>query len=435
MLKYLEIDLVRSLNEAKSVSIAVALIKDYGFKIIENSTPPSCKRKYILGIHLPTPPNILRRFLALQNQYPGEVESRIYSAGENYHPKVYIIEKQSGELIAFVGSANATRGGLTHNIEMSIAITNPQECERLQNWFDGLFNSSKLYDEAYIAKYEISYKRNRALASTQKSNIDQVINDNTVVSGNNLIVNAGQFFRQSDYDAFAVITQKDTSDAAVELRAEVRERLIDLGESIMPSFPDYGITDLHLPYRRNLYTSQHFHSRGNDHIDKESIWLNFGKSRTELNRYEGKFYQSFVNHQRIQVILRNSASEAYIGIWLYISKHNSSYFDRKHLKEELQNQDFVERLYEYVLQLGGSYWMMMGDDDDMNVSDLKSSTDLKNFLEQDNYKQEIIIGRNFLPNDDKISEENIVETVLLEFSKLYKIYNLIKAPFPIANSV
>ncbi|MDO9001336.1 MAG: phospholipase D-like domain-containing protein [Bacteroidota bacterium] len=308
MLEYIESDLIVNLIDAKAISIAVALIKDYGFHIIENSLPETCKRKYLVGIDLPTPPNILRKLLELQQTNPNQVSTRIYDSKENYHPKVYLIEKISGELIAFIGSANATRGGFTHNIEMSIAITNHEECIRLQKWFDRLFASAKKYDEEYIIDYEITYKRNKALASTQKSNIDKIINNNTPVSGNNLVIDSGQFFRQSDFDAFALSTQHDTSDSAVELRANVKERLIELSEMIIDSFPDYNITNLHLPYRRNLYTSQHFHSRGNDHIAKESIWLNFGKSREDLDLYEG-YYNSFVNHLRIQVILRNSAND------------------------------------------------------------------------------------------------------------------------------
>lgn len=311
---------------------------------------------------------------------------------------------------------------------MNVAITDQNQCVNLRNWFDRLFLSAKQYDTPYIDDYEITYKRNRALAATQKSNIAK-ISGNTVVSGNNLIIAPGQFFRQSDFDAFALTTQHDTSHFAVELRAEVKEKLIELSEMIEPHFPDYGITDLHLPYRRNLYTSQHFHSRGNDHIAKESIWLNYGKARAELLRYSGKFYQSFVNHQRIQIILRNSANEAYIGVWLYLSKPNCSYYDRERLKEGLKDTDFVERLFEYIMSLGGIYWIMIGNED-VYVSDFENSKQMADFFLQDNYKQEIIIGRNYDPNDTELSDENITETILIEFSKLYKIYNLIKAPSP-----
>lgn len=428
MLEYLETELIASLNGAKSISIAVALMKDYGFSIIENNLPKECTRKYLVGINLPTPPNILRRLLELQKNNPNHVVTKVYASRANYHPKVYLIEKKSGDLIAFVGSANATRGGLTHNIEMSFAITDSEDCVKLKAWFDSLFITAKSYDEKYISNYEVAYKKNRLLASTQKSNISQVTDNNQPVVGHRLIISLGQFFRQSDFDAFAVSNQMIKTQAVVDLRAEVKERLIELAEEIVPYFAEYGITDLHLGYRRNLYTSQHFHS-GRSRGPKESIWLQFGKSHAELMRYEGKFYQSITNHERIQVILRNTDQEAYIGIWLYLSKQRSSYFDREKLKRGLDDTNFIARLYEYVLALGGSYWLMMGNDE-IWVSDLENSQQLVAFFLQDNYTQEIIIGRNYDPNDIELSEENITETVLVEFSKLYKIYDLIKAPAP-----
>jgi hypothetical protein len=140
--------------------------------------------------------------------------------------------------------------------------------------------------------------------------------NNVPISTNNLVITPGQYFRQSDFDAFAIDTHYDTSPSAVELRGEVRERLIELHELIKDDFPKYGITDLYLRKGRNHYTSQHFHSRGNNHIPKEAIWLQYGKSKDELLRYSGKFYQSFENHLRIQVILKNTADEVIIGIWL-----------------------------------------------------------------------------------------------------------------------
>lgn len=91
MLEYLETDLLKNLKDAKSISIAVALIKDYGFNLIENSLPKNCKRKYLVGIHLPTPPDILRRLLDLKNDNPNDISARIYDSRENYHPKVYLI--------------------------------------------------------------------------------------------------------------------------------------------------------------------------------------------------------------------------------------------------------------------------------------------------------------------------------------------------------
>jgi hypothetical protein len=82
------------------------------------------------------------------------------------------------------------------------------------------------------------------------------------------------------------------------------------------------------------------------------------------------------------------------------------------------------------LALGGTYWIWIGGNNEKYGSDLESSNDLVEYLIKDNYTQEFIIGRDYDPNDKELSEENIAETVIIEFSKLYKIYSLIKAPSP-----
>ncbi len=430
MIEYLETELISSLDDAKSISVAVALLKKYGLEKIEKHLSVNCERKYLVGINLPTPPIALRMLLEYQENNIGLVSAKIYETNQNYHPKVYLIEKISGELVSFIGSANATQGGFTNNIEMSVKVIDMHQCLEIKRWFDKIFAIGIQFDSDYIDRYEIIFKRNRLLSSTIKSNIAKMGSNNSSVSTNNLVVAPGQFFHQSDFDAFAITTHLDPSPSAVELRGEVRERLIELHELIKGDFPKYGITDLHTRKNRNHYTSQHFHSRGNNHIRKEAIWLQYGKSKDELLRYSGKFYQSFENHLRIQVILKNTADEVIIGIWLYISKANSSYYDRKRLKDGLNDIDFVERLYEYVLALGGVYWLWIGGNTEKYVSDLQNSSDLVEYLIKDDYTQEFIIGRDYDPNDRALSEENIAETVIIEFSKLYKIYSLIKAPSP-----
>jgi HKD family nuclease len=429
MLQYLKTDLVSNLKEAKAVSVAVALIKEYGFNIIESNLPENCTRRYLVGINLPTPPNILRRFLTLKSNFPAEIEAKIYKAKENYHPKVYLIEKEDGSLIAFVGSANATKGGFTHNIEMSFAITDQGDCIKLTNWFNTLFNSAKQYDDVYIDKYETTYNRNRALASTQKSNVDAILNDRSPISGSNLIIQLEQFFRQSDFDAFSTPNHLLITPVVKDQRRAVRRRFLELHDRIIGRFPDYGLNDLHPAFQRNFYTSAISHNRGHNHIPKQALWLHYGKSPVDLSKYS-KPYHTITSHARIQVILINNDREATIGIWLYIGKANFSYYDRKKILDNLNNPAFVNPLYDYILDLGGSSWLEFVGVDDIYVSDIKSPVDLINFLSQDDYDSEFIIGRNFDPNDVLLSEENIEETVLIEFSKLYKIYDLIKAPMP-----
>jgi len=78
-----------------------------------------------------------------------------------------------------------------------------------------------------------------------------------------------------------------------------------------------------------------------------------------------------------------------------------------------------------LLELGGSYWINNGGLI-INLNDLKSPNQLFEFIKKDDFSDYYIIGRNYDPNDLQLSEENISETVLTEFRKVFMIYDLIK---------
>ena len=411
------------LQEASYIYVAVALLKDFGLNFIEENVPDTCRRKYLVGIHLPTSPSVLRRLLQSQTEQPSILESKIYNGGEVYHPKVYIIQKKNNELVAFIGSANATHGGLSNNIEMSICITDQNQCAQLISWFNNLYSKGLTFDEEYIVKYEATYKKNRTFVSAQKSNIDALTNKASSITGGSITVAPGQFFRQSDFDAYLPKYHLDSSSNAVGLRRNVRERLLELDEMIFPKFGDFGINDLHQPDNRKNYTSYYWHTRGYNHIPQDAIWLNYGKSVNELSKYGNA---RFTNHIRIQIILRNTLAEAYVGIWLFLGKPNASYEDRMSLKNKLNDPMFIDVLYEYLLELGGAYWISLGNWDDLYLPDLTNKEELRDFLLNDDYSDYFIIGRNYQPDDSDLSEENFPEVALTEFSKLYKIYDLIR---------
>lgn len=424
MIETLRDELLPALKSASEIYVAVALMNDYGLDAIETCLPAKCRRSYLVGVHLPTPPSVFRKLLALQNADPALVQARVWKEKANYHPKVYIIKTLEGELIAFVGSANATRGGFERNVEISFKVTDQPHYDKLFNWFSTRFKLGKSFNKTYIDNYEKTYRRNKQLQGTQKSNIDNLTNRADGVPGLNLVVPAGQFFTQSDFDAFADVNHLDTSPAAVARRAKVRRRLIDLNDLIVPKFQAYGITNLHNHYSRREITSKHYHARGYDHIPKEAIWLHYGKSVPELKlRKPNKI--DFGQNLRIQIILRNTNQEAYIGTWLYVSKDGGSYHDRHYIKNQIPVPGFVDQFFTLLKDLGNAYWFVI-DGHNLNIEDMHTPKILETHLQKDQYKGTYNIGRLYQPDDPDLSVENIVDTVLEEFSKLYKIYDLIK---------
>ena len=69
MIPQLKDHLVASLKTATELHVAVALMNDFGLDVIEGSVDPVvCKRRYLLGTHLPTSPSVLWRLLKLSNE-------------------------------------------------------------------------------------------------------------------------------------------------------------------------------------------------------------------------------------------------------------------------------------------------------------------------------------------------------------------------------
>ena len=121
------------LNKADEIWVAVALISEYGLNFIQKNSPKGIKQNYLLGIDLPTDPKAL---IKLSNQQTlSDVNVGMYTEMQFYHPKVYIVRTRK-LFTAFVGSANCTKRGLSSNIEMSVLITNQEECKRLLDWYE-----------------------------------------------------------------------------------------------------------------------------------------------------------------------------------------------------------------------------------------------------------------------------------------------------------
>jgi hypothetical protein len=80
---------------------------------------------WIVGVDLAgTGHEALQFLLDLKNAYPGRVDARVFSTGDNqyiFHPKVYWLDSDNRNVV-IVGSANATMGGLSRNFETSLEL-------------------------------------------------------------------------------------------------------------------------------------------------------------------------------------------------------------------------------------------------------------------------------------------------------------------------
>lgn len=406
------------LIEAEEVWVAVALLKDRALDKILTCVPSDSIQHYLVGINLPTSPSSLEKLMTLKS---AKLSAVIFGSRQTFHPKLYLVKKSTG-YIAFLGSANATMGGFSTNVELSFFVTDQAQCIELRDWFESMIQEGKEITEDFLVKYKEAYRKNLKWRSAQESNLNAILENSNDYAGIS-IVKEGQFFTQSDFQAYNPIFHSDASELAKGQRRQVRNRLLKLHDLIYLHFNSFLITDLHAPANRMNYTSQYFHSRGHTN-DKDAIWLNYGKSELQLKHSSDG---TFVNNNRIQIILRHNIHEQFIGIWLFIGKPNKSREDREYLKTQIQNPVYLELLYDSLMELGDSYWIQ-NKEVRYFMSELADISKLFDFLNSDDFRGYYKIGRNYDPNNENLSIANIKNTVLTEFSKLFKIYRLVRKP-------
>lgn len=413
MVTNLEIELRPLLSIAKEIYIATALVNQAGFNFIKENLLANCTCNYLVGIDLPSNPAVLAELMHLNNSK--KIKARIYSSQRTYHPKVYIVKTLDNALVAFVGSANTTTGGLSKNIEMTVRVEGRIQCIQLIEWFNTLFNQSSIITLEFLEKYKIAFKkikRNHAIIRSDIASISNTLNTNTTQPLLNI---QGQFFKSSHFEAYNPRYYKDYLKPANDRRKLVKNRLLQLHNLIYPQFPAWGLNTLNKHYHAQNIVSSYIYRKNFNQSSLESIWLHYGYSKPEMKDAR------FIDHPRIQVILRWN----YIGIWFVIGKDGGCYSERRNLKEDLENSVFFSELfYQEFLNLGGSYWINIGSKK-LNVSEITSRKQLKDFVQTDDYSDYFIVGRDYKIDDLSLSEENIADTVLTEFQRLYPIYKLV----------
>jgi HKD family nuclease len=148
--KFLETEL----QDSKSTWIASAMISKSGWNFLQSNIPSTTNQHYLIGIDLSTEPMV---FKLLLNRV--DIHARIYECAYTFHPKVYIIQKNNNELIAFIGSSNTTAGGLENNVEMNFQINDQIECKTLIKWFDQLYDNGQIISEEFLEEYKTSFAK------------------------------------------------------------------------------------------------------------------------------------------------------------------------------------------------------------------------------------------------------------------------------------
>lgn len=244
-----------------------------------------------------------------------------------------------------------------------------------------------------------------------------------------------QFFKFEHFWAFRQSLWRDYSGSANRERKKTYDKFLELHEDIYP-FRDKILTNINPHYSANYIVSHYIHKEGFTSDAMTAIWLSYGKSKFEIMQYKGLFpkvsnhkmdqeeddKQSFINHARIQVIVRNNL----VGIWLLFGKNNGgSLFDRKYFFDRMEETVYRQEFYNKIKQLPEAYWILVNEIDPYCL-EFNSAEELYNHCKQDDPNKYLIIGRDYNYDSPEISQENIQTTIFNEFLRLYPLYDFMR---------
>lgn len=133
-------DLKQDFEKARKIWVAVAMVSEKGLDFLTKAAKDATVN-IIVGIDLPTPPNVLEALFELEktsNQWEVWLKDKGY-----FHPKVYVIKFSNGKYTAYVGSGNLTSGGLSEHHEVSVRLTDQKACADLLKIFQDYCSPSE----------------------------------------------------------------------------------------------------------------------------------------------------------------------------------------------------------------------------------------------------------------------------------------------------
>ncbi len=88
-----------------------------------------------------------------------KIDIRVYTKG-TLHSKAYLFDLHDSNYldgIAIVGSSNLSISGLSNNSELNVKITNPNDYQEVQKWFEGIWDDSEDFNELFMKVVQESW--------------------------------------------------------------------------------------------------------------------------------------------------------------------------------------------------------------------------------------------------------------------------------------
>ena len=256
-----------------------------------------------------------------------------------------------------------------------------------------------------------------------------------------MVDNTNYYFTDEEYDVFKEERQTSSLKPEMDMRRQIRQKLLDLNDEILPIIKERN-WNLHNHYKKSNVTSMIVPNE----MNKGRVnWLGirYGKSKSELAELNyGIDYTDkqdklgFQKYTCMQINVSYTGFEA--GIYFAVP-HDS--VDRGYLIDKIDDlkPQIVDELYN--LKGYGFKWSVwntnidaqnsvpdFGYADPENTFDFDAQ-DPEDFI--DWWKKNDVDGcyssmlMHFPRHDARISEDNIVNTIIDVFAKLYDFYNII----------
>ncbi|RPI19834.1 MAG: hypothetical protein EHM58_00130 [Ignavibacteriae bacterium] len=243
----------------------------------------------------------------------------------------------------------------------------------------------------------------------------------------NIIETFHPFFQKEHYETFC--GNKPSDDNADNERLAIADRLLELDNLLWPEILKHGWNiSRHPQINHRSSTWQLSQARVFFEQRIDAIWLHYGKSDIELETYRPYHSdanpQTFIHHIRFQLVVRRDHFE----IALILGKEKGGAWDRGKYHDLMENKSSRETLFGLITVLDSEYWIDFKSHSEY-LNTFKTPEELWRYTRNDNINHYFTFGKSISPLDERISENNIVNTIIAEFKKLYPLYNLIKHRF------
>lgn len=397
-----------------SVHIAVGMITKDIFNYFRRNSLTASDISIVVGSQMPTPLVVFEDLHTANRE--GKLKAKVF-IGKFFHPKLYVFQLKSS-WIAFVGSGNFTNGGWGKNEELFVVIENTESCILLKEKIDQWFLEAKVIDERFLNAYRETIQANQELENQRKRNTKQL--EDKINSTFNIenIDFTGQFFSRNHHEAFGPGKPILESPEVLLERTAVSSRLHKLNDRLVKKIP--STWRIHPHFDPN-YVVAHVENRHHHDDRVDALWVGYGRNKVDLKKY-GDENTTPLYFMRMQVIVRYSD----VGVWLMPGKVAAGEIDRGNFSRQMQEIKYRKKFYDLLNGLGPLYFIeIMGDEKPANY--FSDSEHLWEYTQKDNWRYEyFIIGRNYIVGSPELKEENIVQTVISDYTKFFPLYEMIR---------